>query len=200
MTKFKISILIVAVTVFFTALAGAKAGHMLAAQPTKVAIIDVVKVRNGLEEAKQVAAEIEDELRKAETEQKGRIEEIEALREDLGILAPDTDAYQEKQQQLLLRSVEAKAWQEVAKAQLNAEHAIQLEALYRKIVKASQDIATVHGHDMVIAKERNINFKNAKPQEIDAIIALRKILWSRDDMDITELVIQKMNNDFANAM
>lgn len=200
MKKYKLSALLITALVLFTGLAGVQAGAILAPQPTKVAIVDIIAVRNGLKEAKTISVEIEDKLRKAEQEQKKRIEEINSLKEDLGILGPGTDAFKEKQHQLILKSVEAKAWQEVAKAQLNVEHAVQLEAMYRKIVAASTDIATVHGYDMVLSKEREINFRNAKPQEIDALIALRTILWSREDMDVTQLVIQKMNNDFTNGI
>jgi Skp family chaperone for outer membrane proteins len=200
MKKSKLSVLIIASVVLLTGFAGVQAGSLLAPQPTKIAIVDVIKVRNGLKEAKSISVEIEEKLRKAEQEQKSRVEEIKQIQEDLSILVPGTTDYKDKQLELITKSVEAKAWQEVAKAQLNVEHAVQLEAMYRKIVAASTDIATVHGYDMVLSKERDINFRNAKPKEIDALIALRKILWSRDDMDITDLVIQKMNNDFANAM
>ena len=200
MRKSHVWILLAAVFATVGLLAGAGAANMLAAQPTKIAIVDVIKVRNGLNEAKVISAEIEAKLQKYEQEHKGRLEEIESLREDLSILTPDSEAFDEKQRQLLAKTVEAKTWQEVAKVEITHEHTIQLESLFRQIVQASTDIATLHGYDMVLSQEREINFRNAKPKEIDALISLRKILWSRDEMDVTEQVIQKMNNDFANAM
>ncbi len=200
MRKSHVWILLAAVFATVGLLAGAGAANMMAAQPTKIAIVDVIKVRNGLNEAKVISAEIEAKLQKYEQEHKGRLEEIESLREDLSILTPDSEAFDEKQRQLLAKTVEAKTWQEVAKVEITHEHTIQLESLFRQIVQASTDIATLHGYDMVLSQEREINFRNAKPKEIDALISLRKILWSRDEMDVTEQVIQKMNNDFANAM
>jgi Skp family chaperone for outer membrane proteins len=176
------------------------AGAMLVAKPTAIAIVDVVKVRNALEEAREVTAEIERSLQAFQNEDKARMQAIEELRQDLELLEPNTDAYAKKRQDLLFRMVEARTWQEVKKAELNSEHAIQLERLYMKIVGASRDVGQLNGFDMVLAAERQLDFSKANAQEIDALVALRKLLWYTPEINITDQVIQKMNNDYANGM
>jgi Skp family chaperone for outer membrane proteins len=200
MKRMHLTALILVFTVLSLGAMAIGASAMMAAKPTAIAVVDVVKVRNALEEAREVTAEIERELQKFQNEDKARIQEIEELRQDLDLLEASTPAYDEKRQDLLFKMVEARTWQEVKKAQLNSEHAIQLERLYMKIVGAARDIGQLRGFDIVMSAERKIDFTKANAQEIDALVALRKLLWYTEEIDITEQVIQKMNNDFANNM
>lgn len=200
MKRMHLTALILVFTVLSLGAMAIGASAMMAAKPTAIAVVDVVKVRNALEEAREVTAEIERALQKFQNEDKARIQEIEELRQDLDLLEASTPAYDEKRQDLLFKMVEARTWQEVKKAQLNSEHAIQLERLYMKIVSAARDIGQLRGFDIVMSAERKIDFTKANAQEIDALVALRKLLWYTEEIDITEQVIQKMNNDFANNM
>jgi Skp family chaperone for outer membrane proteins len=200
MKRMHLMTVIVVFAVLATGALSLGAGAMMAARPTAIAVVDVVKVRNAMDEAREVTAEIERELQEFQNQDKARMQAIEELRQDLELLEPNTPAYTAKRQELLFKMVEARTWQEVKKAELNSEHAIQLERLYMKIVAAARDVAELNGYDIVMAAERQLDFSKANAQEIDALVALRKLLWHTPEINITDQVIQKMNNDFANGM
>jgi len=64
----------------------------------------------------------------------------------------------------------------------------------------NRDYAQANEYDLVLYKEADVNFRNATSGQVDALIALRKVIWSKDSMDMTDSVIAKMNNDFNNAV
>jgi len=200
MKKSSMFIVTVASAIVVSAIVGARAGSMMSAKPTAVSVVDVFLVRGRLDEAKQIGAEMEQELQQFQQEDKVRTDKVKELEEDIKVLQQDSEALKQKQTELLYKAIETKTWREVKKAQLGSDHAIQLERLYHKIVDASKAVAELNGYDIVLAKERDIDFSKNNSKEIDALISLRTLVWSRDEVEITESVIQKMNNDFKNNL
>ena len=76
---------------------------------------------------------------------------------------------------------------------------MQIEQLYRKTLDAIGRVAKDSGYDVVLFKEKAPDFTNANAQQISTMIQVRKLLWSSDDIDITQQITQRMNNEFENA-
>ena len=83
-----------------------------------------------------------------------------------------------------------------AQREIEQEKALQLEAIYRKIIHVVEGIAKAEGYDLVLFRDHMPDISNASQQQIAGLIQVRKVLYSADRLDLTERVKQKLNADF----
>lgn len=201
MTRKHLSILALAIALItFSAVLGAGAQGLTAARPTKVAVVDVLKVFNGLQEKAQVEADMRSKGEKLQKEEHARQKELQDLQNDLKILAPETQAYSQKTEQIKSKLIELKVWSQVQADSLKSESTLQLANLYRKMVDAIGRVAKENGYDLVLYKEQAPDFEHVKPEAINQMIQLRKLLWSADDLNVTDQVVTRMNNEYKNMV
>ena len=194
-------ILTLAALACLAALAGVTTAQRQGAAPATVGVIDIAKAYNSLAEKTEIDAALETMRQNIEKENTARGEEIKALQDDLRELTrPGSEVYNKKRDELQLMALELQAWREFQKKRLGGEQAIRKEKLYKSILDAVGVYAQASEYDLVLYKEADVNFRNATSGQVDALIALRKVIWSKDAMDITDSVIAKMNNDFNNAV
>jgi len=171
---------------------------MLAGQPTSAAVVDVQLTFSSIKEKLQVESELKSHLEQLNRDEQDRKRELEELKSDLEILAPDTPAYNDKQAKLEHSAIELQAWRTFQTQKLSQERGLQVEKLYRKMLDAIASIAEQNGYDLVLFKEKPVDFRGAKPEALNTLIQVRKVLWSSDQLDLTDEVIQLMNNQFSN--
>lgn len=178
--------------------AGARASASLTGQPTAVAVVDIMAVFESLKEKVQVEADLKTRLERINEDEQNRKKDLQALQGDLEILAPGTPAFQEKQDELERGVIELQAWKGFQQKKLHRENAVHIENLYRKTIDSIGAVSRDNGYDIVMFKEKPVNFSSAKPEALPTLIQVRKVLWSSDELDLTEQVIQRMNNEFTN--
>jgi len=194
-------VLTLAALACLAALAGVTTAQKQGAAAAAIGVIDVAKVYNTLAEKTEIDAALETMRRNIEKQNTERSEKIKALQDDLRELTqPGTDAYNKKRDELQLKALELQAWREFQKKRLGAEQALRKEQLYKKILDAVAAYAQANEYDLVLYREAEVNFRNATSGQVDALIALRKVIWSKDGMDITDAVVARMNNEFNNAV
>ena len=168
-------------------------------QPPRVAVVEVQEVFNNMDEKAAVEAEISQQAQQLNQEDQNRQNEIKALRSDLSVLSPEADAYSQTRTELQRKLIEYQAWKEFSKRQLEREKALRMEALYRKIISAIEQVAQANGYDLVIQKDDERNLSSAdNQQQLTALILQRKVLYSDPNLNITDQVIQATNNAYNN--
>jgi len=179
--------------------AGAKANHYLAGKPTAVAVVDVQRAFDSLQEKDQIEADLRAEAERLKVDEENKKKSIRELQADLEILAQGAPAWKQKKAALDTALIELQVWRSFETNKLNRERGVQIENLYRKVVDAIGRVAKDNGYDVVLFKEKPVEFKGAKPEQIPTLIQVRKVLWSADELDLTDLVIQQMNAQFRNS-
>lgn len=198
--KYLLPLSLVMALVTFSAVLGAGAQTLTTARPTKVAVVDVLKIFNGLQEKAQIEADMRTKSEQLQKEEQTRRQELQDLQNDLKILAPDTQAYTQKTEQIKSKVIELRVWSEIQADGLKSESSLQLAGLYRKMVQSIGKVAKENGYDLALYKEQQPDFENVKAEAINQLIQLRKLLWSADDLDITDQVITRMNNEYKNMV
>ena len=193
-----LSLVMIAITL--GTVVGVGAQGMTAARPTKVAVVDVLKVFNGLQEKSQIEADIRTRGEKLRQEEETRRKELMDLQNDLKILAPETQAYTQKTDQIKAKLIELRVWSEMQGEGLKSESSIQLANLYRKMLDTIGRVAKENGYDVVLYKEQEPDFQNVKAEAINQMIQLRKVLWSAEDLDLTDQAVTRMNNEYKNML
>lgn len=186
----------VLVTTGLLTIAAVQAQQGVQAKPTAVAVVDLERVFESSKEKMQFDADqrtAREALQKsAESKQKA----AEAMKADLDTLAPGTPAHEKKQQDLELAAVEFQAWSQYEQIKINRNAAVRIEGLYRKSVEAIDRMAREAGYDLVLYRETQSRFQYENIQQLLQQIGFRKVLYANDAIDITDQVVQRMNNEF----
>lgn len=169
-----------------------------AARPTAVAVVDVQEVFNALDEKATVEADITQQTEQLQKQEQDRQTELKALQADLGILAAGTPAYDETQTKLENKALEFQVWKQFNQRKLEREKVVRLEALYRKVVDALSGVAKQNNYDIVLFKDNTGDLKGENQQQLAAMIQVRKVLYSAPELDITDQITQKLNNEWNN--
>lgn len=187
-----------AVLVVSTAFVSTFASQMLKGRPTAVAVIDVEKVFNALAEKTQIEADLNSRQEKLVAERQERERELKNIKAELDLLNPSNPGFLKKQEELERKLVDLQVWGQWQTQSMMRENRLQITGLYNKITAACGKVSKGNGYDVVLFKESTTDFSNVKNEELSGVIRSRKVLWAAEDLDITDQVIQAMNNDYKN--
>jgi len=165
---------------------------------TPVAVVDIEKVFNELQERGAVEASIQSKIAELQKWEQEKRKEIAALQSDLELMKAGTDAYDQTREKLRKALIELRVELEVGQRQVEQEKALQLEGLYLKMIDTVGQVAQQQGFELVMFKDNTPPMRGANQQQIAALIQVRKCLYAADHLDLTDQVKQKMNNDFNN--
>lgn len=184
----------------------ADASAVVRAAPTPVATVDLVQVITALEEFKIIDQRIKAEGDKKKKEIETLDTEIQGLNEDLKSLDPNSDAYDQMFRELNMKM----GIREVTAGNLirwqSEDNARVLTELYEKAIKAVAEVAkrdgwevVVHrGQNLTVPRNPNVRAENAM-DFVENFIQTRRVIYSGDAVDITNNVIQTMNNRFESG-
>ena len=184
----------------------ADASSVSQATPTPTAVVDLVSVITNLQEFQDVDQRIKNEGQQKTNEIERLDEELQGLQEDLQGLDPNSDAFDELFRELNmkrgLRELQASMfirWQ-------SEDNARVLTELYEKALSAVAEVAERDGWQLVIHRQqrfavpRNPNVRAEQAMDfVEDWIQSRRVIYSSDAIDITESVIQHMNNRYASG-
>ena len=190
--------LILIAAIGFLGLAGANAVSMMTGRPTAAGVIDVQMVFESLKEKMHIEANLKSRLEQLNLDEQEQKQNLQEIKSDLDILAPDSPAFNEKQNQLEQKAIELQTWRTFQTQKLSRERGLQIERLYRKLIESVGTVAKQNGFDLILFKEKPVDFSGAKPEALNTLIQVRKVLWSASDLDLTDQVTQLMNNEFSN--
>jgi Skp family chaperone for outer membrane proteins len=186
--------------IFFVAFAGARAGGAAKGRPVAVAVVDIEKVFNSIAEKTQVKADLTTMAEKLGAEKAAKKKELEAATDDLKAVAVDNPNYKKMSEDLQQKAFEFDSWQRWQQARISNEDRLRTVALYKKICESAGAVAKENGYDIVLFKEPDVNrLLNLKPEALDDAMSTRKLLWYADDLEITDVVVNSMNNAFKNV-
>lgn len=163
------------------------------ARPTAVAVVAVQRVFNTCKEKADIDASFRSALEQAEADRETRAKQIQQLQYDLELIAPDANAYSEKRSEIERSLVELQVESTFRKNQVVREQMLRYDALYHKLKEVCAEAARESGYDLVLFRESD-ELKYKTPQELVNQIGGRKVLYASEDLDITDQVIQKLNN------
>jgi Skp family chaperone for outer membrane proteins len=170
------------------------------ATPTSVALVDIEKLFGQLDEMKARQGKFQQQIDAYQAEIKGLTEEIDRLKADV-----QTANYSEAERRAVLVEIYEKEALRKAKAETR-ERLADLERgeifrnTYQRALTAIETIASQQGYDIVMLDDRKLPVPvNAPSRDIEGAILNKRVLFASgtNNVDITALVLSRMNNDFA---
>jgi Skp family chaperone for outer membrane proteins len=143
--------------------------------------------------------EVDAELQKLADEFTKKVQDIdrkmEQLREQIAALPPESKLRAEKILQLRRLEVDLKFEKEYGKAQYLDFYSDKKMEIYNEIRRVVGLIAQEQKYDLILRIE-SPSLAEADPEPVTQRINSRVVLYSHDNVDITTLVVDRLNSEF----
>jgi len=161
----------------------------------KVGVCDVVEVFNNYTRADDLTATLNKrrDALKAENEKRGQA--IEALRLELDGLIMGSKKYEAQFSEMQRLTIERDAWMRFQEAMVMRDHHRLTRDMYDEIIKTIGEVAKQRGFHVVLHRPRaDVQSKNTR--ELLQQIQARQVLYAADSVDLTDVVLMKLNEDY----
>lgn len=196
MHRTRIAIVFAALALGLIGLAVARATTALQAQPNAVAVVRLDKVFDNLKQMQKFKAEETSRREQLQAELKSRQEKLQTQQADLDMLTPGTPGFIQAQEELTRAAIELQVWSQFEQQKLARDAGLQFESLYRDTLGAIGRVAEANGFDLVLYAETEPEFRYENLQQLLTQMSVRKVLYAKEALDVTDQVVQQMNNEF----
>lgn len=186
--------LIGALTLGLYVTAGGQAGGQ--APPTKVAVVNLQEVINQCSQQAAFRADNQAKAQALQAEQQKRQQDIAAITTAIDPLQPGSDAWNKKREELQQKTLEMQVWVQMQEQNNQLEQARQFAEVYVAANEAAASIAESAGYDVVLQGGDLPDLMRLNIQQLQTVVQTRKVLYSNDNVDITNAVLQRVNAQF----
>ena len=176
------------------ALPGVLQAQATAGATGRVAAIDLQKALMEYERMKAFQDELNELQNNLNTELQQRQDNADTLQATVDVMDRNDPTFVQKLETVLQARIQNRTWFEVKQAYVAREVAVVTDAIYRDILKATQEIAEHAGYDLVVYSDEYQASMN--PEDIQAQMATRRVLYANPAIDITQFVLDKVNSDY----
>jgi len=157
------------------------------------AVVDLKRTYDSLKEKVNIEADFNTRQEAFKTENTKREAKLTQLQDALKDLKAGSAEFTNVQEQLEKEVGDYKVWVTIEAGKINRDRAAWIKMIYGKMLDAINEAANDKGYDLVLFKAPTLDFTEVSAEQVPATIQSRKVLWSIDELDLTDLVIQKMN-------
>ncbi len=174
------------------------------ATSTSIATVDLTKLWDNLDEQRALQQDIKRLDRDLLEELQVRKDTAAALQADLDPLEPGSPLFLERSGELLLAKMDAQAFAEYRMSTLDLQLALNLRKMYWKTNDAVKKLA-IGRFQLILYRDVLATFRFQESSRLSRIaqvrqqIASRTMLHAEPSIDLTDELIQRMNNAYACA-
>lgn len=166
--------------------------------PTSIAVVNVMQVIDSLDEAKELNRQFRERAKSFEQQLKDAKTKEQAMKADWDTLAKDDPTRKDKEMAYILERQSNETKARLLQQLVLAEGGNIRRNLYEKVTAAVQTLAQASNYQLILLDDRNIPLPTDAPDDqVISTILQKKTLYCAESLDITGIVIQRMNNDFA---
>lgn len=176
-----------------------QANYALLASPTAEAIADVQKTYRDLDETAKIEADTKSRQEQIQVEQQRRRQELQQLQLDLELLPAGSEDFMQTQDEMLQKAFELDSWLKFEIQKLQRGVQSERERISKKMLDAIGRVAEKNGYDIVLTPMDPVQVQvpTANPNQPQfRTLPTRNVLWHNKKHDITDQIIQLMNNEF----
>lgn len=161
-----------------------------------VAVIDLEKALNGLEERVALEADFNTEVGKLQKKIDDLEKKIKDKDSNVNILpvGPERKAATEDLRRLVYEYEFEKNY---SMRVLDERKGDLIRDIYQKIDQAAETLAKKNGYTMVLASDEKAEVKSGRYDDVRRMISLKRMLYVDPRHDITDEMVTLMNNEYA---
>jgi Skp family chaperone for outer membrane proteins len=194
-----IAIAVVALVFTYTLAVEASRPHVIQAAPTAVAVIDVARLVQEIDERgewdmkmESLQAAVNQEAQDRQGAIERRLKESEAVE--------DAEQRQDVRDEVALMQLRFEQWVQSKTQEIDRERSLKWRSIYRNLRREAARVAETDGYELVLVNDATgeirtePNSQMPLEQQVLTQMLNRRILYSASPIDITEPVIVRMNN------
>jgi Skp family chaperone for outer membrane proteins len=169
-------------------------------RPIKVAVANVPRIFNDLQETKDLDARLQQERQKLAAEEKSMVDGINALKAEGGNFHPDAPQFDDWRERYINAQATYKTWLETNKAKVDWRRKRQTRQLYDKIYAAVTEYATRNAIDLVLADHQptmsDKELEQVPGEQLGAILNQRRVIFASKAADISDPIIALLDGQY----
>lgn len=175
------------------------ASMAMLANPTSVAVVNVERVFDRLDESADWQIQIRQLATSVQEEARSRSGDIDRLRKELDA-APEGPDRQRLLDEVALKQLRLEEWGRLKQLEIDRERSLMWQKMYRAVREEAKKVAESEGYQLVLVDDSSAEVRTSRevnmPLEIQARqqIASLRVLYATNTIDITEKVIVRINN------
>ncbi|MCI0362328.1 MAG: OmpH family outer membrane protein [Phycisphaerales bacterium] len=175
------------------------AAAMVAGQPTVVVTVNLASVLEKLDQRTEAEARLVRTGESIQDENEKKRAEIQQMETQLKEMK-DSPQKQEHQEKTALAAMRYQAWFNFTERKIDIDKALVLQDLYMSIKNAAGELANSAGYDIVLVDDSQGELttsgesRTSRVDQIRQQIAGRRTLYVNPAIDITDDLIERMNN------
>ena len=163
-----------------------------------IAVCDIVEVFNNYERAKDLTARLNERGRQIQAEKAKRNIPIEEIADELKRLKQGSEEYEKRFNEMQRLAIELQGWLKLNEDKAIREHHQFTKEMYRQILDTVAKEAKNRGYKVVAFEERG-DLQSTNTSELIREIARRRVLYSDPGVDITGMVLSRLNKSYRAA-
>ncbi len=178
----------------------ALAGLVAPKQPV-VATVNLQRVFEGLDQRDEMMQDIRQHLEHLRDQVEQREREVEEMQQRINQMehGPDRD---ELRDELAWHMINFEFWQQQEMHKSDVDRSLMLEELFRTIKREVSSLAESQNYDMIFIDDSDASLQinpraeQSREAQIDEQLGRRRMLFSSEELDITDELITRMNNRY----
>lgn len=173
---------------------------LLAPQAQPVAIIDINKVLNKLDEKEAREKELQGYFKTLGDSLEATKKDLDTTRDSLQILPQNTPDFDAAREKVVRLTAKLRLDQEMSQALADERRMRMQLSLFNKIRSATQRLSKKEGYALVFSDDSNVEIPaTATAEQIQAGVISRRLIYADAAVDISEQVATMMNNEYKTA-
>lgn len=173
------------------------AAMLVPSRPAVIASVDLERVYNSLDQQAASDAELEKLAATLAVEEEKQREALRALEGELDTFKPGSEAHRKMMSQIEEKLVLYKALVEFDRQKIEARRAEYIRRIYDEIKATLRVLSKENSWDVVFLDDSIPPLEITDPQRTMQQISARRMLYTNQELDVTEVLILRMNADFA---
>jgi len=200
MPSFMRSLILALVVVGLLAVARPAAAAAAEESP-KVATVNPQKVFDTMQETQDKKKAQSNEVKDLQAQEDQQLNEIKEMQKQRDAMTKKGSAdYVKQNNEIMDKTVKLRVWHEVKNQELGRRHKDEVRALFDKIQAAVAQIARERKIDLVIADyaiEIPEDLDQVQPDQLNALLRQRQVLYAAKGVDITAEVIARLDAGYS---
>ena len=168
-------------------------------KPAVVGCVDLERIFAGLDQHKSNEAKLAEVIKAEATKRDAIGAEVQSLQAEMENFKPDTPGFAETGRKLTDAAGRLKVFEEFLKRKLEFEQSNLVRNTYNSIKASLGTICKEQSIDIVFMDDASPPFDKNDPRPITQQISGRRMMWFNPSLDMTDLVIKRMNEAFASG-
>lgn len=163
------------------------------AAPTVWVMVDLEKVFRELLAKEEAGGDLKKKVDELEGQRKELADKVDRLKEDLDLFPAGGDRYKKAENDLMIASIDYRAFVEYSKAKIDYENSLMMTRIYANITQSVAALAADRGYNAVLRDDTGEEIVEGTSEDTMKQISLRRILYRDALVDVTDELLEWIN-------